>query len=148
VDQSERQQDDQAAKQQKGAAWTCGKMLELNGKSYPEQEGKEGKCLQIDGQHQSCLNGPVEWRCRPCRGQELLENRNAEFHDQIDCQNAEQCDAAERVDTVDTVRWVHRARAFVKDKGAGHCTTIIDCKTNLGRCSASEPISEVAARPH
>src|SRR5215472_5361328 len=95
-------------------------MVELNGKSYAKQEGKKSKRLQIDAQHQNGLNGPVEWRCRPCDNQDLLENRNAEFHDQIDCQNAEQCDAAERVDAVDTVRWVYRARAFVRDWGAGH----------------------------
>jgi len=135
VDQSEHQQDDQPAKQEKCAARACRKMLELNCKSYPEQEREESKCLQIDGQHQNSLYGPVEWRCGPSRGQESLENRNAEFHDQIHRQNAEQCDAAECVDTVDTVRWVHRAGAFVKNWGAGHRTTIIDCKKILDRCS-------------
>ena len=62
VDEPERQQHDEPAHEQQRAALALGQPLELDGKACAEQQRKQRKRLQIDGQHQDGFDGAVDRR--------------------------------------------------------------------------------------
>ena len=108
VDEPERQQHDEPAHEQRRAALAVRKPLELDGKACAEQQRKQRKRLQVDGQHQDGFDGSVDRRCRRGLGKKTLEDRNAKYGHDVDRENAEQGNAPQHVDGVDPLRGAYR----------------------------------------
>ena len=108
VNEPEHQQHGEPAHEQRRAALAVRKPLELDGKACAEQQRKQRKRLQLDGQRQDRFDGIIERRCRGLAGKKLLKDRNAKFHDDVDGENAEQGDAPQHVDGVDPLGGAYR----------------------------------------
>jgi len=109
VDEPERQQHGEPAHEQRGAALAVRKPLELDGEACAEQQRKQRKRLQIDGQHQDRFDGAVDRRRRGLLRQKPLEDRNAEFGHDVHRENAEQGDTPQHVDGVDPLCGAYRS---------------------------------------
>ena len=94
--------------EERRAALALRKPLELDGKACAEQQRKQRKRLQIDGQHQDRFDGAVDRRCRGLLRQKPLEDRNAEFGHDVHRENAEQGDTPQHVDGVDPLCGAYR----------------------------------------
>ena len=79
VNEPERQQHGEPAHEQRRAALAVRKPLELDGKACAEQQRKQRKRLQLDGQRQDRFDGAVDRRCRGLgeRNCSKIETRNS-----------------------------------------------------------------------
>ena len=111
MNQSERQQHDEPAHQQHGAARACRKPLELDGKPDAEQQREQRKRLQVDRQRQDGFDGAVERRCGMLCGRETVRRSKRGIRGDVDRHHAEQRDAAQHVDGIDPLGGVYRPRA-------------------------------------
>ena len=98
-----------------------GQPLELNGKACAEQQRKQRKCLQLDGQRQDGFDGAVDRRCRRLGEKKLLEDRNAKYGHDVDRDDAEQGQAPQYVDGVDPLGGTCRPG---RCGAIGHCNLV------------------------
>ena len=134
-DETDRQQHRQPAHQKLRASRACRKPLELNGKANPEQQREQRERLQVDAEHQDRFDGAVDRRSTGFGDQELFEDGNAESHHEVDGENAEEGNAAQRVDGIDASRRVYR-------RGVTYC------RVNVARSGSDEAIQSLSLRSH
>ena len=118
--EADRQQHGQPAQQKQPASRARRKPLELDGKADAEQQREQRECLQVDADRQDRFDGAVDRRCRCLGDQKLFEKGNAKSHHQVDGENAEQRDAAQRVDGVDAPSRIDGLRLQTREAVGSH----------------------------
>ena len=100
-------------------------MIVLDGKAYAKKEREEREGFQIDADHQYPIERAIEWRAVTPNRQELPEDRDPEYGDDVDCHDPEQGNAARTIDRCNAIRRRYRAgeRRRVAQRTAATPTT-------------------------